>query len=237
MIGEYADINVNLRHWVPRVLAFLRESRERVVYYDIGANDGALSIPYLGDIDTLLAFEPGPAGDRFLDRAPEDSRERVKLYRIALGGRRECADLAVYSDDTFSSLYERPERDLDQYHLQRSGTVRVPVWPLDDFIVREGLPAPDFVKIDIEGAELFALQGMRATLSGTGAAILIEYSCINTQNAGYDRREILELLHEYGYAPKGLFRAEKLHLHEGADLDPCGIWNLLCLPPGFPADR
>lgn len=231
MIDNYPDININLRHWIPRILSELQERRSRVVYYDIGSNDGELSLPFLDRIDRLVAFEPGPAGVGFDERVPEDRRGDVVRFPVALGAARGTAELSIYNDDTFSSLYRRPEMDLQQYRLSEVAVKRVEVWPLDELIQERKLPQPDFIKMDIEGAELFALRGMGNIMEAAQPALLIEYSCINTRNAGYERRLILEVLRSWGYDPKGLFRAEDLTLH--SNLDPCSIWNLLCLPAGI----
>lgn len=44
------------------------------------------------------------------------------------------------------------------------GTLRVPSLSIDDFVKEQGLPRLDFIKMDIEGAELKALRGAEQTL-------------------------------------------------------------------------
>jgi len=47
---------------------------------------------------------------------------------------------------------------------QPSGTIPVQTCAIDDFVVREGLPRVDFIKMDIEGAERAALKGAMTTI-------------------------------------------------------------------------
>ncbi len=61
---------------------------------------------------------------------------------------------------------------------------------LDTFISQHAL-SPNFVKIDIEGAELFALKGMESTLTLAKAALMVEI----TNNCD----EVAEFLSSFGY--------------------------------------
>ncbi len=230
VIDGYPDIDVSLRHWIGKILPALRAARGAVVCYDVGANDGHLVLPFLDRIDHLVAFEPGPAADRFAAALPPERSSDVTLFRTALGQGAGSARLEVYSDDTFSSLHPRDDDQRERYDLDVAERINVPVAALDDTIAEQNLPVPGCIKMDIEGAELYALRGMAGTIRAARPALIVEYSCVNCANAGYDRTEILDFLRNLGYDPGGLFRAEDPRLHRGAELAPCSIWNLVCLP-------
>ena len=84
------------------------------------------------------------------------------------------------------------------YVLKNSGvsakkqTIEVDTITLDNFIEQEyPNEKVDFIKIDIEGAELFALQGMKETIKFSSPTFMIEVS----ENAP----EIIKMFHELNY--------------------------------------
>ncbi len=227
-IRDYEDINENLRYWFDRVF----DSFTDPVFYDIGANDGVFSLGYAAASRIVHAFEPsGQACSRLSDRALARGIANIEVHRVALADTEGTMTLHRFSDDTFNSLYPRGEDQLSHYSLRAAESEEVRVVRLDDLVSEERLSPPDVVKIDIEGAELFALRGARRTIRSAMPVILVEYSVDNTANAGYDRREIATLLRGWGYEVRGLLRNRDIVLHVGEALEQRSIWNLLCFPP------
>ncbi|MFW6313060.1 MAG: FkbM family methyltransferase [Spirochaetota bacterium] len=227
-IRDYEDINENLRYWFDRVFDSLTDP----VFYDIGANDGVFSLGYAAASRVVHAFEPSEqACSRLVERALARKIDNIVAHRVALSDSNGTMRLHRFSDDTFNSLYPRAEDQLAHYSLQAGEAEEVTVVRLDDLVSTEHLPPPDVVKIDIEGAELFALRGAQHTIRSAMPVILVEYSVDNTANAGYDRREIATLLRGWGYDVRGLLRNRDTALHSGESLEQRSIWNLLCFPP------
>jgi len=227
-IRDYEDINENLRYWFDRVF----DSLTNPVFYDIGANDGVFSLGYAAASRVVHAFEPSEqACSRLTERALARGIGNIAVHRVALADSTGTMTLHRFSDDTFNSLYPRAEDQLSHYSLDAAESEEVRVVRLDEFAAEEGLPPPDVVKIDIEGAELFALRGAAQTIRSAMPVILVEYSVDNTTNAGYDRREIATLLRGWDYDVRGLLRNRDTALHAGEALEQRSIWNLLCIPP------
>jgi len=227
-IRDYEDINENLRYWFDRIFASLTDP----VFYDVGANDGVFSLGYAATSRVVHAFEPSEqACSRLVDRARERGITNIAVHRVALADTAGTMTLHRFSDDTFNSLYPRADDQLAHYSLRAAVSEEVGVVRLDDFVSAERMPPPDVMKIDIEGAELFALRGATQTIRSAMPVILVEYSVDNTANAGYDRREIATLLRGWGYDVRGLLRNQDTALHAGESLEQRSIWNLLCFPP------
>lgn len=72
--------------------------------------------------------------------------------------------------------------------------------PLDDFVKERGLRNVDFLKMDVEGAELSVLQGASGLLnSSQRPVILAEVSDLRPKAWGYPAGEILAYLEQKGF--------------------------------------
>ena len=120
---------------------------------DAGAHHGGVTETFVaqtkGAFDEIAAIEPDPVNrallaERLQALSPDDAR--IKLFDCALGY--EAGEAPFHAGLDYAS------------QLARTGQIRVEVRPFDEF----GLE-PTFVKLHLEGAELFALQGARQTLT------------------------------------------------------------------------
>lgn len=82
---------------------------------------------------------------------------------------------------------------------ERIDTVAAAGMRLDDYAVENGLTRLDFVKLDVEGAEWFALTGARLVLARWRPMMLVEINREACQRLGYQPEQIWELLRPYGY--------------------------------------
>jgi hypothetical protein len=112
---------------------------------------------------------------------------------------------------------------------ERTSKVRVEVRRLDDVLEGMDWPRVDFVKLDVEGAELSFLHGARRMLSGAvRPAILVEVQDVRTAPWGYAAREIVRLLADAGYSWFAL--ADDGSLESVSSELSCYDGNLVALP-------
>jgi Methyltransferase FkbM domain len=112
---------------------------------------------------------------------------------------------------------------------ERSYVVRVEVRPLDDVLSALGIARVDFIKLDVEGAELSFLHGASRMLrSASRPAILAEVQDLRTRPWGYPAREIVTLLVSAEYQWFALGEEGKLQ-PISSDL-PSYDANLVALP-------
>jgi FkbM family methyltransferase len=154
-----------------RVLAAALEGRAGT-FVDVGAHVGEFllklrrirpEVPYVG-------FEPNPEAYRVLARrAARLSGTRVR--QVALGEREGVARLRFRrrGADPEASLVEG-FRDASFYR----SSIEVPVSTGDACLAAAGVDRVAMVKIDVEGAELEVLRGLRGTLARERPAILCE---------------------------------------------------------------
>lgn len=134
---------------------FARSIRPGSVVYDVGANVGFYSLlaaVRAGTNGRVYAFEPLPRNVALLRRHLHLNQiQTVDIREVALS---DNAGLATFEYGASPSMGR----------LQPGGALPVPTVSLDDLVFAHGLPAPDVIKMDIEGGELRALEGARRLL-------------------------------------------------------------------------
>ncbi len=79
------------------------------------------------------------------------------------------------------------------------GTVVLePVDTLDNLLARMQLTSPDYIKLDLQGAELIALQGAIQTLK-TASAVQLEVNFIPFQDQGALVGDVVAFMRDHGY--------------------------------------
>ncbi len=154
------------------------------VVFDVGAHVGLytlLASVLVGPAGTVVAFESLPRNLRYL-------REHLRINRIS---NVEVIEAAVSARTGTTLFAEGP--DSFSGRIAEDGALRVPQVSLDDVIARGEIPAPDYIKIDVEGAERLVLEGARTTLAAAHPTLFLSAH-------GPDlRRECAEVLRGLGY--------------------------------------
>lgn len=158
------------RCWEPHVMRFLeRELRSPDVFVDVGANIGYFTVRCAPLVQRVVAFEPVAKSRRYCAMNIELNRlQNVDLRPWALW--HEDATLQIRCDA--SCLGGAAVAPAHQ------GTALETIWGAAlDVALRRGaidLPRLDMLKMDIEGAEVSALAGMRQTIDRLRPRIVME---------------------------------------------------------------
>jgi len=173
--------------------------RPGMTVLDIGAHHGLYSLVASKSVHPrghVHSFEPSPRERRLLERNLRfNRRANVSVHATALGATRGHATLFLVEGNLDGCNSLRSPSD-----CRNTRTVEVDVVPLDEFIQENGISDVDFIKMDVEGAELSVLRGASRLLSSsTRPWILAEISDSRTQPWGYPAREILEFLEQKGF--------------------------------------
>lgn len=183
---EYAEQHV-MRHTV----------REGDVVFDIGANIGLHSVwlsKLTGPKGRLCVFEPNNELLPQLSLTVE-GLGNATLYPFALSNKSGVATLFVPDDASMGSLanWTSGRGDVGEVHTTRCDTHTI-----DDLIDSGALPQPDFIKCDVEGAELMVFQGGWKALNRADAPIIMfEANVHNARGFGLtteDAKNFLESL-------------------------------------------
>ena len=131
-------------------LAFEREIQPGSVVYDVGANVGYFSLlasELTGKEGQVYSFEPLPRNIKFLMK----HKSLNNLNNI------EVIEAAV-SFQSGEALFDLGASSA-MGHLSEVGGLRVRMVSLDDLVSEGELQPPEYIKIDVEGAEYDVLRG------------------------------------------------------------------------------
>jgi len=173
--------------------------RRDMTVVDVGAHHGLytlLASKRVGWDGRVIAIEPSPRECERLEKHLRLNRcSNTEVVPCALGEDPGEADLYLVDgfQDWCNSL--RPPAIDEPVR-----TVRVSVRRLDDVLAELEVKKVDFIKLDVEGAELSVLYGsMKLLHRESRPAILAEVQDTRTQLWGYAAREILQFLIRMDY--------------------------------------
>ncbi len=166
---------------------------------DIGAHHGfytLLASRLVGPKGRVFSFEPSPRERKALRLHLRLNRcKNVDLQDLALGDQNADSDLYVVEDWAAGCNSLRPP-DV----AARTSPVSVHVVRLDDWLTEHKIDRVDFIKLDVEGAELSILKGALRLLKGASRpVILAEVQDTRTLPWGYRARDIVTTLEGWGY--------------------------------------
>jgi FkbM family methyltransferase len=125
------------------------------VAFDIGAHVGFYTLLFsklIGPEGKVFAFEPFPPNIDFL-------RKHISMNRIA---NVETLEVAVSDAEGTTLFTQGPGSSMG--YISETGDFEVEQVAIDGLIRRKKLSPPNYIKIDIEGAEYKALIGAKETL-------------------------------------------------------------------------
>jgi FkbM family methyltransferase len=167
-----------------KVAAFTSDIRPEGIVYDIGAAAG---------IYTLLSATRATAGHVYSFEPFVRNLEILRRH-IKLNGLTNCTIIEAAVDSSSGSAQFATGPTPEMGSLSPSGDVRVKTVALDDLRDAGTLPAPDLIKMDIEGNELEALHGATRMLQTFRPILYLATHSSQLQ------RECGEFLQNLGYS-------------------------------------
>jgi FkbM family methyltransferase len=181
-------------------LAFVgRFLRPSMTVLDLGAHQGLYTLLASGRVGSrgrVIAFEPSPRERRALRlHVMMNLCWNVTIQGLALGNENTEANLFVVEGSQTGCNSLRPP-----HVFGGASPIRVRVARLDDWLDSKKIDHVDFIKLDVEGAELEVLRGAERLLNRKPLpVILAEVQDVRTQQWGYKAKEIIEHLSQRGY--------------------------------------
>ncbi len=169
------------------------------VIFDIGASSGIWSEEMLEVCPSARyhLFEPlADHADIYKTDLPGRLalRRNLTLHPIALGETNGTVEMLMFRDAYGSSMLDAG------YEVAVDRRVSVPLFRLDDYVEKHGLPLPQVIKIDCQGAELKILRGGLNALRNTQVVFLETWlkRCYGPDTPLL--HEVIEMLEGFGFS-------------------------------------
>jgi len=177
----------------PETRFFCAACRPGMTFLDIGANVGyytALSIPRIGSTGRVIALEPDPENFRYLEATIRANRA-INVIAIPKAAGAAAGTTALHTSSTNRGDNRLYSNDLSD------GSCQVQVCTVDDLLAELGIGSVDLIKMDVQGFEGHALQGMKQTIRRSpNLTAMIEFWPFGLQSAGTSPEEFLTQLEQ-----------------------------------------
>lgn len=194
------------------------------VIFDVGAYKGAYTdfvlsvVPgascYLFEPNTTLCKDLLKRGYKAFELVLQDEVSGRKFYR--------CAGNA----DELSSTYRRGVFDLKDAKIDVIDEIKQGV-TVDFFCTNNEIPFIDFLKIDVEGAELDVLHGAKKMLSEKKITFLqVEYGG-TYPDAGITFLQVIEFVNQFGYSVYELIDGQLSYVYKETFVEDYRFCNFL----------
>lgn len=196
------------------------------VVLDIGAHSGQhldQLVELVGLGGRAIAFEPIPAlAAALVDKYRNHSN--VEIRNVALADHTGHSDFVILQEALGMSGFKQRVGSGDQ------GAVRISVQV--NTLDREAaaLKRLDYIKIDIEGAEIKCLRGAQRTVARHRPIISVEYGKPAYSLFGSSNMTLFEWAHETGYTLSDLFGNLISDAQEWATVCDCSFWDYFLVP-------
>ena len=170
----------------------LRYLRPADSFLDIGANVGVYTILSASKIQTgnIYSFEALPKNyKRLLENLKINQFNRVKTYSLAISNGSGNITFEPSGGDSTAHITTK----------ETATTIAVPTDTLDNLLKDEPIENITLAKMDIEGAEILALQGATELLKNQRPRVWILELLDGNSELEDDTKKIVDLLNSYGY--------------------------------------
>jgi FkbM family methyltransferase len=224
--------------WIPAFLLRRAQTKEEIfwrelrlqglVVYDVGAFHGILTLFFASGCSQVISYEPNEINHaRLIENIRSNNLGNVQVRKLGVGAQAGFGTLR-YSPEMAGGGTLEP-------NAIASISQPIQVTTLDRDIAEAALPAPDLIKIDIEGWELEALQGARETLAAHHPALFLEMHGETKREKRRKASAIVAFLCDAGYT-------DIRHVETGATIAPsdetvAAEGHLYCLCPTNTSSR
>lgn len=192
---EYRIKSLENKEW-EEIDDILGELESDDVYWDIGAKVGRhtlLPAKVTTDGHVVAVEAHPPTASRLRENVSLNGCNNVTVIAKALGNETGSIEMGLEGDEVNYELgVGRHTIKTDEGRHEK--TVEIPITTGDD--LAENVPDPDVIKIDVEGAELDVIRGLKQTLSRPQCRTVF---CEVHKTRGVDPQEVKEELSTLGF--------------------------------------
>lgn len=200
------------------------------VVYDVGCHLGRHAQPFLalvGPTGQVFGFEPIPKMAAHL-RSLAQAHPNFTLHEMAMSNTNGQTEF-VFAAGTPEESGLR-QRQFNRPDLAQPQVIQVTVRRLDDLAVEQNMPSPDFVKIDIEGAEMDFLDGAATVLDKARPILSVEYGSSGFAAYGRAANDLWDFAQGRQFKVYDIFGYLIGSAQDWADVCDKGSWDWFLVP-------
>lgn len=207
--GLQDDINSALKYKFRNHIQSLGRSGKISSVYDIGAHHGnwALGMRRVLPKASFHLFEANNLCE------PHLARTGLPFHLVALSGKTEKR--VFYSADSTGDSFYRENATLSG--ISKWKEREIATRDLDSYVKENGLKYPDWIKLDVQGAELDILAGGKLVLS-SAKYLLIECPLVAYNEGAPSFSDYLEALASSGFSPVNIVEMHHIPQKNGINL-------------------
>jgi len=172
-------------------------SSEDLLFIDVGANSGAFSMKLASKFPRakIIAFEPTKEAFHALKR--NTAGLNISAVEKGLGATSENKIIFTSEDSRHNTIYKEV---LQKFLIKdKINEEKIAMTTLDSYCEEQFITSIDFLKIDVEGYELFVLKGALKTLAGRKIHVIqFEFNEMNIVSRVF-LKDFYDLLGDYNF--------------------------------------
>jgi len=216
------------KHLVFEKIVYLNLIKKGETILDIGANRGLYTLLFshlVGKFGQVYAFEPVPSTFKSTSLFLKKYQDYDNVTFQNLGMSETPGKSTIYlpnEDDGQASMKKHDSGSWTQPETVKE--IEIELTTLDQVVRIQGIQKIDFIKMDIEGAELLALKGGRKTLTTLQPLVFMEVNQKWTKDFEYHPSELILEFQSLGY---DTFYSAEDKIEKIEDLSPDSLNRLL----------
>ena len=164
-------------NYEPELIRTILNLPKKNVYYDVGCNQGLLSIPFTKRFSEIYSFDGSQDMIKKLKANIKfNNLNNIKPVNILVSdyvGKLKFYISKSYNSGTSSTIYKENRSSNKKNGIEQICTT------LDNFVYKLGNNKPDLIKIDVEGAEEKVLIGANRLILEHSPIIIVEIRSFN----------------------------------------------------------
>ena len=185
LFGRYQIDEVDMIH------KYLRNKIHNKLMIDVGAHYGESFSNFLYHDWLVYAFEPDSENYKELEVISKNKHNLIL-------DQRGCSNKSMDNVNFYNSDISSGISSLSAFDSSHKNSAKITTVTIGDFIKEKTIKEIGFLKIDVEGYDLFVLQGVPWNIIKP-EVIVVEYEDRKTKKLGYDYHDLAQILIDNGY--------------------------------------
>lgn len=185
---------------LPTINYIKKNIKPNMTILDIGGNVGLMTLVFANQLKKtgkVFTFEPEPNNfSKLQHNIKLNEFSNIVLNQVAVSDSNSVLKFFLSTGNNFGVHSLIYNEDLDQNFIE------VPTVKIDDFVLKNNISKVDMIKIDVEGAELDVINGMRDLLKRDKPILILEVVSKYLKSRGLSSSEFKRTMNaEFGYTP------------------------------------